>query len=92
MKQLNEKQNDQNLNAILDTELKNEVQTINQKCDYCTFNDINITLTKNDINKYFLMKILGKTKVAKLYEANFSKNEFVKICGSSNNVMASHAL
>lgn len=76
MKQLNEKQNDQNLNALLDTEIKNEVQTINQKCDYCTFNDVNITLTKNDINKYFLMKTLGKTKVAKLYEANFSKNEF----------------
>lgn len=63
MKQLNEK----------------EVQTINQKCEYCLFNDINITLTENDVNKYFLMKILGKTKVAKLYEVNISKNEFAFI-------------
>ena len=62
MKQLNENQK--------------EVQTINQKCNYCAFNDVNITLNQNDVNKYFLMKILGKTKVAKLYEANFSKNEF----------------
>ena len=54
----------------------NEVQTINQKCDYCMFNDVNITLNPNDVNKYFLMKILGKTKVAKLYEVNISKNEF----------------
>lgn len=62
MKQLNENQK--------------EIQTINQKCDYCTFNDVNITLNQNDVNKYFLMKILGKTKVAKLYEVNISKNEF----------------
>ena len=39
-------------------------------------NDINITLTENDLNKYFLMKITGKTKVAKLCEFNTSKNEF----------------
>jgi hypothetical protein len=76
MKQLNEKQNNQNLNALLDPEIKNEVQTINQKCEYCLFNDINITLTENDVNKYFLMKITGKTKVAKLCEFNTSKNEF----------------
>lgn len=76
MKQLNEKQNNQNLNALLDPEIKNEVQTINQKCEYCLFNDINITLTENDLNKYFLMKITGKTKVAKLCEFNTSKNEF----------------
>jgi PHD/YefM family antitoxin component YafN of YafNO toxin-antitoxin module len=76
MNQLNETQNDQNLNALLDPEIKNEVQTINQKCEYCLFNDINITLTENDVNKYFLMKITGKTKVAKLYELNVSKNEF----------------
>lgn len=55
---------------------KKEVQTINQKCEYCLFNDINITLTENDLNKYFLMKITGKTKVAKLCEFNTSKNEF----------------
>lgn len=81
MKQLNEKQNNQNLNAILDPEIKNEVQTINQKCEYCLFNDINITLTENDKDKYFLMKITqtGKTKVAKLYEVNISKNEFAFI-------------
>jgi hypothetical protein len=76
MGQLNEKQNNQNLNALLDPEIKNEVQTINQKCEYCLFNDINITLTENDVNKYFLMKITGKTKVAKLCEFNTSKNEF----------------
>lgn len=76
MKQLNEKQNNQNLNALLDPEIKNEVQTINQKCEYCLFNDINITLTENDLNKYFLMKITGKTKVAKLCEFYTSKNEF----------------
>jgi PHD/YefM family antitoxin component YafN of YafNO toxin-antitoxin module len=76
MNQLNETQNDQNLNALLDPEIKNEVQTINQKCEYCLFNDINITLTENDVNKYFLMKITGKTKVAKLCEFNTSKNEF----------------
>ena len=76
MKQLNEKQNNQNLNALLDPEIKNEVQTINQKCEYCLFNDINITLTENDLNKYFLMKITGKTKVAKLREFYTSKNEF----------------
>jgi hypothetical protein len=76
MKQLNEKQNNQNLNALLDPEIKNEVQQINQKCEYCLFNDINITLTKNDLNKYFLMKITGKTKVAKLCEFYTSKNEF----------------
>lgn len=76
MKQLNEKQNNQNLNALLDPELKKEVQTINQKCEYCLFNDINITLTENDVNKYFLMKITGKTKVAKLCEFYISKNEF----------------
>jgi hypothetical protein len=76
MKQLNEKQNNQNLNALLDPEIKNEVQQINQKCEYCLFNDINITLTENDLNKYFLMKITGKTKVAKLCEFNTSKNEF----------------
>jgi PHD/YefM family antitoxin component YafN of YafNO toxin-antitoxin module len=76
MKQLNEKQNNQNLNALLDTEIKNEVQQINQKCEYCLFNDINITLTENDLNKYFLMKITGKTKVAKLCEFYTSKNEF----------------
>lgn len=80
MKQLNEKQNNQNLNALIEPELKKgkkEVQTINQKCNYCTFNDVNITLTENDVNNYFLMKIIGKTKVAKLYEINTSKNEFV---------------
>jgi hypothetical protein len=55
---------------------KNEVQQINQKCEYCLFNDINITLTENDLNKYFLMKITGKTKVAKLCEFYISKNEF----------------
>lgn len=76
MKQLNKKQNNQNLNALLDPEIKNEVQQINQKCEYCLFNDINITLTENDINKYFLMKLTGKTKVAKLCEFNISKNEF----------------
>lgn len=76
MKQLNEKQNNQNSNTLLDPELKKEVQTINQKCEYCLFNDINITLTENDVNKYFLMKLTGKTKVAKLYEVNISKNEF----------------
>jgi hypothetical protein len=76
MGQLNEKQNNKNLNALLDPEIKNEVQTINQKCEYCLFNDINITLTENDLNKYFLMKITGKTKVAKLCEFNTSKNEF----------------
>lgn len=76
MKQLNEKQNNQNLNALLDPEIKNEVQQINQKCEYCLFNDINITLTENDLNKYFLMKITGKTKVAKLCEFYISKNEF----------------
>ncbi len=76
MKQLNEKQNNQNLNALLDPEIKNEVQHINQKCEYCLFNDINITLTENDLNKYFLMKITGKTKVAKLCEFYISKNEF----------------
>jgi hypothetical protein len=76
MKQLNEKQNNQNLNALLDPEIKNEVQQINQKCEYCLFNDINITLTENDLNKYFLMKITGKTKVAKLCEFYTSKNEF----------------
>lgn len=76
MKQLNEKQNNQNLNALLDPEIKNEVQTINQKCEYCLFNDINITLTENDLNKYFLMKLTGKTKVAKLCEFYISKNEF----------------
>ena len=76
MKQLNEKQNNQNLNALLDPEIKNEVQQINQKCEYCLFNDINITLTENDVNKYFLMKIKGKTKVAKLCEFYISKNEF----------------
>lgn len=76
MKQLNEKQNNQNLNALIEPELKNEVQQINQKCEYCLFNDINITLTENDLNKYFLMKITGKTKVAKLCEFYISKNEF----------------
>lgn len=76
MKQLNEKQNNQNLNALLEPEIKNEVQQINQKCEYCLFNDINITLTENDLNKYFLMKITGKTKVAKLCEFYNSKNEF----------------
>lgn len=79
MKQLNEKQNNQNLNAIRYPELKKEVQQINQKCEYCLFNDINITLTENDVNKYFLMKIKGKTKVAKLYEFNFLKKEFAFI-------------
>lgn len=76
MKQLNEKQNNQNLNALLDPEIKNEVKRINQKCEYCLFKDVNITLTENDLNKYFLMKITGKTKVAKLCEFNTSKNEF----------------
>lgn len=80
MKQLNEKQNNQNLNALieplLEPEIKNEVQQINQKCEYCLFKDVNITLTENDLNKYFLMKITGKTKVAKLCEFNTSKNEF----------------
>ena len=40
-----------------------------------------ITLTENDKDKYFLMKITqtGKTKVAKLYEVNTSKNEFAFI-------------
>ena len=76
MKQLNEKQNNQNLNALLDPEIKNEVKRINQKCEYCLFKDVNITLTENDLNKYFLMKITGKTKVAKLCEFNISKNEF----------------
>ena len=40
-----------------------------------------ITLTENDKDKYFLMKITqtGKTKVAKLYEVNISKNEFAFI-------------
>ena len=76
MKQLNEKQNNQNLNALLDPEMKNEVKKINQKCEYCLFKDVNITLTENDLNKYFLMKITGKTKVAKLCEFNISKNEF----------------
>jgi hypothetical protein len=76
MNQLNEKQNNQNLNALLDPEIKNEVQQINQKCEYCLFNDINITLTENDLNKYFLMKITGKTKVAKLCEFYTSKYEF----------------
>lgn len=77
MKQLNE--TDQNLNNISIPEVKTEVQTINQKCEYCLFNDINITLTENDINKYFLMKITGKTKVAKLYELNIAKNEFALV-------------
>lgn len=76
MEQLNKKQNNQNFNAIRYPEIKNEVQTINQKCEYCLFNDINITLTENDLNKYFLMKITGKTKVAKLCEFYISKNEF----------------
>lgn len=80
MKQLNEKQNNQNLNALieplLEPEMKNEVKKINQKCEYCLFKDVNITLTENDVNKYFLMKITGKTKVAKLCEFNISKNEF----------------
>lgn len=88
MKQLNEKQNNQNLSPLFDpenldvifnTELKKEkkeVQQINQKCNYCTFNDVNITLKQNDVNDYFLIKITGKTKVAKLYEFNISKNEF----------------
>lgn len=76
MKQLNEKQNNQNLNALLEPEMKNEVKKINQKCEYCLFKDVNITLTENDLNKYFLMKITGKTKVAKLCEFNTSKNEF----------------
>lgn len=76
MKQLNEKQNNQNLNALLDPEIKNEVKKINQKCEYCLFKDVNITLTENDLNKYFLMKITGKTKVAKLREFYTSKNEF----------------
>lgn len=76
MKQLNEKQNNKNLNALLDPEMKNEVKKINQKCEYCLFKDVNITLTENDLNKYFLMKITGKTKVAKLCEFNTSKNEF----------------
>lgn len=76
MKQLNEKQNNQNLNALLDPEIKNEVKRINQKCEYCLFKDVNITLTENDLNKYFLMKITGKTKVAKLCEFYTSKNEF----------------
>ena len=79
MKQLNEKENDQNLNDISVPEIKNEVQEINQKCKYCLFNDINVTLTENDINKYFLMKITGKTKVAKLYELNIAKNEFALV-------------
>lgn len=79
MKQLNEKQNNQNSNTLLDPDLKKEVQTINQKCEYCLFNDINITLTENDVNKYFLMKLTGKTKVAKLCEFNISKNEFAFI-------------
>ena len=80
MKQLNEKQNNQNLNALLEPllepEMKNEVKKINQKCEYCLFKDVNITLTENDLNKYFLIKITGKTKVAKLCEFNISKNEF----------------
>lgn len=81
MKQLNEKQNNQNLNAILDTELKKEkkeVQNINQKCNYCTFNDINIRLYPKDENDYFLMKITGKTKLAKLYSSktNFKQDFF----------------
>lgn len=79
MKQLNEPQNNQNLNALLDPVLKTDVQEINQKCKYCLFNDINITLTENDVNKYFLMKITGKTKVAKLYEVNISKNQFALV-------------
>jgi hypothetical protein len=79
MGQLNEKQNNQNLNALLDPEIKNEVQQINQKCEYCLFNDINITLTENDLNKYFLMKITGKTKVAKLCEFYTSKNQFALV-------------
>lgn len=66
----------ENLNILFDPEIKNEVQQINQKCEYCLFNDINITLTENDLNKYFLMKITGKTKVAKLCEFNTSKNDF----------------
>ena len=57
-------------------ENEKEVQQINQKCNYCTFNDVNITLNADDVDKYFLMKIKGKTKVAKLYEFNISKNEF----------------
>lgn len=79
MKQLNEEQNNQNFNAIRYPELKEEkkeVKKINQKCEYCLFKDVNITLTENDVNKYFLMKITGKTKVAKLCEFNISKNEF----------------
>lgn len=70
------KENNQNFNAIRYPELKKEVQQINQKCEYCLFNDINITLTENDLNKYFLMKLTGKTKVAKLCEFYISKNEF----------------
>ena len=83
MKQLNEKENDQKLNAIRYPEIKTEVQQINQKCEYCLFNDINITLTENDVNKYFLMKIRGKTKVAKLYELNIEKNEFAFVSSDS---------
>lgn len=83
MKQLNEKENDQNLNDISVPEIKTEVQQINQKCEYCLFNDINITLTENDVNKYFLMKITGKTKVAKLYELNIEKNEFAFVSSDS---------
>lgn len=79
MKQLNGEENNQNLNALIEPELKKEVQKINQKCTYCLFNDINITLTENDLNKYFLMKITGKTKVAKLYEVYISKNQFALV-------------
>ena len=70
MKQLNEKQNNQNLNALLDPEIKNEVKKINQKCEYCLFKDVNITLTENDLNKYFLMKITGKTKAKEQLESD----------------------
>lgn len=83
MKQLNETQIVQNLNDISVPEIKTEVQQINQKCEYCLFNDINITLTENEVNKYFLMKITGKTKVAKLYELNIEKNEFAFVSSDS---------
>lgn len=38
-----------------------------------------ITLNTDDLNKYFLMKIKGEIKVAKLCEINIAKNEFAFI-------------
>ena len=38
-----------------------------------------IALNTDDLNKYFLMKIKGEIKVAKLYEINIEKNEFAFI-------------